>query len=249
MNDVQPFDNELLKEHLALAAERLPGPDYYTILRWIHERLRPANYVEIGIRKGDSLRLALNETRCIGVDPVPCMPEPLPENMNVFTMTSDEFFKSQHLPDLIEAPAFSLAFIDGLHLFEQALRDFINLERFASSESIVMLHDCLPLDALSADRTRTTHFYSGDVWKLTMCLKIHRPDLMMKMIRTPPTGLCLVGNLDPHSQRLNLNYDGYVSEYLPLSYADFDARRGDMPASIGNTREEVTACVAQMLAH
>jgi Methyltransferase domain len=248
MSEVQAFDDALLQKHLALAASRMPGPDYYAVLRWIQEILRPANYIEIGIRKGDSLRLASSETICIGIDPEPDIQAPLPSNTHVFPMTSDAFFAEHGIPDLLHAPTFDLAFIDGLHLFEQALRDFVNLETFASSQSIVMLHDCLPLDAVTADRTRTTHFYSGDVWKLTMCLKVHRPDLKMKMIRTGPTGLSLVSRLDAQSNVLDFNYDEYVDEFIGLGFDDFQRRQRDMPPSVGNTREEVSACIAELIA-
>jgi hypothetical protein len=279
MSAVQDFDDALLQEHLALAASRTPGPDYYAVLRWIQEILRPANYIEIGIRKGDSLRLASSETICIGIDPEPDIQAPLPSNTHVFRMTSDAFFADygssqappsstpaavvrdlrapqvsqssrpeNSLPELLQAPTFDLAFIDGLHLFEQALRDFVNLEKFASPQSVVMLHDCLPLDAVTADRTRTTHFYSGDVWKLTMCLKVHRPDLKMKMIRTGPTGLCLVSRLDAQSNVLDFNYDEYVDEFIGLDFDDFQRRQRDLPPSVGNTREEVSACIAELIA-
>jgi predicted O-methyltransferase YrrM len=260
MSQAQTFDDALLQEHLALAASRMPGPDYYAVLRWIHEILRPANYVEIGIRKADSLRLASAETICFGIDPEPDIQAALPPNMRVFRMTSDAFFADygvpqvsrlsrpgDFLPDLLHSPTFDLAFIDGLHLFEQALRDFINLEKFASPQSIVLLHDCLPLDAVTSDRTRTTHFYSGDVWKLTMCLNIHRPDLKMKMIRTGPTGLCLVSNLDSRSKVLDFNYQRYLTEFVGLSFDNFQRRQHDMPASVGNTREEVAAGIVDLL--
>ena len=112
-------------------------------------------------------------------------------------MTSDSFFNTYDLAQVLRTPYFSLAFIDGLHLFEQALRDFIHLERFASHKSIILLHDCLPLDRATSDRIRTTHFYSGDVWKLPMCLKKHAQNLRIATIRTRPTGLCLVSHFDP----------------------------------------------------
>jgi hypothetical protein len=111
-----------------------------------------------------------------------------------------------------------------------------------------MLHDCLPLDAVTAGRTPTTHFYSGDVWKLTMCLNVHRPDLKMKMIRTGPTGLCLVSNLDPQSKALDSNYQRYLDEFISLGFDDFQRRQRDMPASVGNSREEVDACLAGLRA-
>ncbi len=248
MSELVTFDNTLLQQHLALAARLLPGPDYYAVLRWIHEMVTPASYVEIGIRNGDSLRLALDETLCIGIDPQPGIEPPLPVNMRVFPMTSDEFFVREYLPSVLGASTFSLGFIDGLHLFEQALRDFINLERFASPRSILMLHDCLPLDRLTAERTRTTHFYSGDVWKLTMCLKVHRPDLKMTMIRTGPTGLCVVGNLDAASTVLTANYSRYVDEFITMSYDDLQQRQHDMPAVIGNARADVAKSIADLLA-
>jgi hypothetical protein len=248
MSEVQAFDDALLQEHLTLAAGLMPGPDYYAVLRWIHEILRPATYIEIGIRKGDSLRLALPETTCVGMDPEPDIQTPLPSNTRVFRMTSDAFFAEEDLPSRLHSSTFALGFIDGLHLFEQALRDFINLEKFASPQSVVMLHDCLPLDAVTADRTRTTHFYSGDVWKLTMCLKVHRPDLKMKMIRTGPTGLCLVSNLDSRSNTLDFAYQRYLAEFLSLGFDDFQRRQHDMPASVGNSREEVAACLADIRA-
>jgi hypothetical protein len=261
MNPVQAFDDALLQEHLALAASRMPGADYYAVLRWIHEILRPANYMEIGIRNADSLRLASAETICVGIDPEPEIQAALPPKTRVFRMTSDDFFADYgapqgsrgsrpegFLPDLLHAPTFDLAFIDGLHLFEQALRDFIHLEKFASPRSVVMLHDCLPLDAVTAGRTRTTHFYSGDVWKLTMCLNVHRPDLKMKMIRTGPTGLCLVSNLDPQSKALDSNYQRYLDEFISLGFDDLQRRQRDMPAGVSNSREEVDACLAGLRA-
>ena len=215
------YDNELLKVHLALAAEALPGPDYYSVLQWVHQILRPERYLEVGIRQGESLRLALPETECIGIDPTPLLQEPPTPKTKLFAMTSNEFFESQNLVDIWGVGTFSLAFVDGLHLFEQALLDFANLERLATTASIIMIHDCLPLDATTSERTRSTHFYSGDVWKLAMCLKNRRPDLKIKTIRTGPTGLCLVGNLQSQSDLSLKRYKEYIAEYLPLRFADY----------------------------
>lgn len=241
------YDKDLLRLHLEQASARLPGPDYYTVLHWVHQILHPATYIEIGVREGESLRAALPASVCIAIDPLPTLQDPLPPKLHVFPMTSDSFFETHNVVELLGAPYFSLAFIDGLHLFEQALRDFIHLERFASRESIIMLHDCMPLDRITSDRTRSTHFYSGDVWKLTMCLATYRRDLRMVTIRTAPTGLCLVSNLDSDSHVLREHYEDYLAEYLPLDFDDYQAHTQRMPHSIANTFEAVRSCIANFL--
>ncbi len=34
-----------------VALMRFPGPDYFEVLEWLHEDLRPESYVEIGVFK------------------------------------------------------------------------------------------------------------------------------------------------------------------------------------------------------
>ena len=149
-------------------------------------------------------------------------------------MTSDAFFESYNLAEVLEKPNFSLAFIDGLHLFEQAYSDFAHLEQFAGPESVIVLHDCLPLDRITSDRTRTTQFYSGDVWKLARCLKEQRPDLRMITVPTPPTGLCLVTRLNRESRDLRQRQDEYVARYAGLSFDDYRNEPDCMPDMIVN---------------
>lgn len=239
------YDDDLLAVHLAQAAESLPGPDYYSVLRWIHQALKPTTYIEIGIRQGESLRCAAQETICIGIDPVPDVRYSLPASTYIFPGTSDEFFASQNVPAILGASTFSLAFIDGLHLFEQVLRDFINLERYASPESIVMIHDCLPLDAVTSSRTRSSHFYSGDIWKLALCLQTCRRDLQLRTIRTGPTGLCLVTGLDREFNVLATNWERLIAEYVPLEFRDYQQRMREMPPTVENSPAAVTALIGE----
>lgn len=221
--------------HQAQAAKALPGPRYLSALRWVHEIVRPATYVEIGVRWGTSLRAALPETRCFGIDPSPALRRRPAHNTRIFEMTSDAFFESYDLAEILGAPYFSLAFIDGLHRFEQALADFTHLERFAGPDSIIMIHDCLPLDPVTSDRTRTTYFYSGDIWKLARCLKQQRPDLKMAAVRARPTGLCLVSGLNPQSDVLVRTRNEQLARYIPLTFDDYRNNPGQMPVSIENT--------------
>jgi Methyltransferase domain len=233
------FDDALLQRHLEQAAAAFPGPDYYAVLAWVHQFLRPRNYVEVGIREGASLRAALPETLCIGIDPQPALQGTLPSRTRIFAETSNAFFAEHDLAVVLGAPSFDLAFIDGLHLWEQALRDFIHLERFAGPKSVVMLHDCLPLDEVSSERVRTTHFYSGDVWKLAACLRRHRPELAMATVRAGPTGLTLVTGLDRHSQTLASGFERLVADYGAIGFQDYQRHPEWMPETIGNDWEAV----------
>ena len=112
----------------------------------------------------------------------------------------------------------ALAFIDGMHLFEYALRDFMNIERHCTPGSTILLDDCLPADRRSAGRERTTDFWTGDVWRVVLALKKYRPDLRIHTVAAAPTGLCVVRGLDPASRVLSENYDAIVQEFLALDY-------------------------------
>ena len=92
----------------------------------------------------------------------------------MFALTSDDFFAQQDVRSAFGGRALDLAFIDGMHRFEFALRDFINIERLCSANSVILMHDCYPLDARTAQRERQTGFWSGDIWRLVMLLREQR---------------------------------------------------------------------------
>jgi Methyltransferase domain len=215
---------------LTPAMRRLPGPPYYNVLRWIHEILRPANYVEIGVQEGLSLCQALDGTPCIGVDPKPVIPRALPAT-RIYELTSDEFFAQYDLSDLLGGQM-ELAFIDGLHLFEQVLRDFLHLESHSGPRAVILLHDCLPFDEATSSRERTTDFYSGDVWKAALALRRTRPELEMTTVRTAPTGLCMVSGLDATSRRLEEELPEIVATHRDLDFGYYSAHREEMPPDI-----------------
>jgi hypothetical protein len=240
------YDAALCQTHVDRAKRTLPGPGYYAALAWIHRALQPATYVEIGVNTGGSLRMALSGTRCIGIDPAPTLDASLPATSRIFASTSDDFFRRHHLPDVLGSDHFSLAFIDGLHLFEHVLLDFVHLERFAGPDSVIVLHDCLPLDASTSARVRTTEFYSGDVWKAILCLRDMRRDLQMAIVPTQPTGLCIVSALDSSSAVLADRYASCLARYRDLTFDDYAAACADrMPPIIPNTKAAVMTYVRE----
>ena len=133
---------------------------------------------------GTSIVLAQPPTVAVGIDPEPRLLHAPKTVCKIFPLASDDYFAVRDPRRDIEAETVDLAFIDGLHLFEQVLRDFINIERVSSPTTLVLIHDCFAIDALTAERNRKTEFWTGDVWKIIPCLREFRPDLQVFTIAT-----------------------------------------------------------------
>ncbi len=205
-----------------VSQKHLFGEDYFAIIERLHGCLNPRTYVEIGVERGLSLRLARPHTLAVGVDPQPVLTYECPPNVKVFAETSDGFFAHHDVRAELGGLPVDLALIDGMHHFEYALRDFINLEPLCEPSSTILIHDCYPRDRLTAERERVTAFWSGDVWRLIVLLKKYRPDLSIHTIATPPTGLGVVRRLDPTSRVLRDNLGSICAEFLALDYAYLD---------------------------
>lgn len=216
------LDPDLAHVHLALARLRWPGPDFHAVLRWLHALLVPALYLEIGVERGLSLALARPPTQVVGVDPQPIgdVLAGCAAATQLYTQPSAQFLAAPPSGCALHAQGFDLAFIDGDHRFEAVLDDFIALERWAAPGALVVLHDTLPLNTLTAASSRRTSFYTGDGWKLVPCLKALRPRLRMVTLPVSPTGLTLVTGLDPASDTLRARRQDILE-----SYAQVDARQ------------------------
>ena len=133
-----------------------------------------------------------------------------------------------------------MSFIDGLHHFEQVLRDFIHVERRSDAETVILLHDCLPVTRCSAEGVQRTWNWCGDVWKMIPCLKEHRPDLAIRIIPTRPSGLAVVTCATRGPRCLDERFDAILAEYrdLDLSYECLDAETvQSMPGLVPNVPE------------
>jgi hypothetical protein len=210
-----------------LAGLELPGEDYLRVLARVHAYLRPATYLEIGVARGDSFRLPRAPTRAIGIDPAPRVPYRLAAHQKLFAQTSDEFFASHDVIAELGGQRLEMAFIDGMHHFEFALRDFANLESLCAPRAVIFIHDCHPLDARSSAREQSTRFWSGDVWRLIVLLKRHRPDLEIHTLATPPTGLGMITRLSPASRFTDEQLAALTAEGLALDFAAIAARKSE----------------------
>ena len=194
---------------------------YYGLLRRAHAVLKPRRYLEIGVHRGHSLALVQTETHAVGVDPDPMVENP-PENTVIVSVASDDFFADPALFGLLGGRV-DLAFVDGLHLYEQTLRDVANVERHSNPDGVILIHDCLPIDAATSAREQTSMVWSGDVWKAVVALRRHRKDMTVTTVDVEPTGLAIVSGLDPDNTVLFDRYDEIVDELRDLSFDDLEA--------------------------
>lgn len=183
--------------------------DKHKLLNKIHKILQPRSYLEIGVQTGRSL--LLSECPAVGVDPMPMVTEALPERINLVCNTSDQFFLEQ-APELIKEPL-DMVFIDGMHLFEYALRDFMNVEKYANPSTLVVIDDILPGHPAQALRDRRTRAWTGDVWKLLPVLRQYRPDLSLLILDAYPTGLLCISGLNSAVTELHTRYESIVAEW------------------------------------
>jgi hypothetical protein len=185
---------------------------YLEFLDRLHELLTPRTYLEVGIRNGSSL--ALSRCRSVGIDPAFDLTATIAAPHELYTMTSDDYFASLGADSPFAKTPIDLAFIDGMHLFEFALKDFINVERHCTPSSVVVFDDMLPRDVDEAARERHTQAWTGDVFKLRDVLVALRPDLRLTLVDTEPTGLLIVSNLSRTNRVLPSHLSQLIETYV-----------------------------------
>lgn len=217
----------------------LDGMNYYDFFVQFHRKYDPASYLEIGVNKGKSIARA--NCASVGIDPEFILnSEILGKKPFLFLaqMTSDNFFDRFDLFTFFPKGV-DVAFLDGMHLFEYLLRDFMNAEKYAHRDSVYFMHDCLPINYEMAERVRNRasridqeygSHWTGDVWKLYPILREFRPDLEITVLDCPPTGLTMIRNMDPRNTVLRDNYDEIVARYMdaPFGEQELAKLRADM---------------------
>jgi len=160
----------------------------HQFLTMLHDLLKPPVYLEVGVQYGLSLNLAVHSKLAVGIDP-----EPLVQavgNQVIFPMTSQEYFED----DVKYQPSIDMAFIDGSHLWEDALEDFLWVSRFCHERSVVVFDDVLPYNADIATRKPLPGDWTGDVWYTMVVLEplLKERGLKSARVNTSPTGTFVV---------------------------------------------------------
>lgn len=201
---------------------RMLGVPYPQFLAALHTHLSPQTYLEVGTEAGASLALISCDT--IAVDPkfqLQVSATGSRKRTFFFQMPSDTFFATENVRELLGRPL-DLAFLDGMHRFEYLLRDLIGTEAACHPRSLILLHDCVPLNPRMASRKwlpgnplekETASFWTGDVWKLLPILKKYRPDLRVHVLDCPPTGLVAITHVEPTSRILADSYYDIIDQY------------------------------------
>ena len=130
------------------------------LINIIGEHIGAKDYLEVGVRFGACLSGIRTPNR-VGVDPQPMLHEAKPEHrpglegVSLYLCTSDEYFASTD-------ERFDLVFVDGMHLYEFAMRDLLNALNLLRPGGFVVLHDMCPRSAVAAGRRRTSTEWNGD---------------------------------------------------------------------------------------
>ena len=194
---------------------------YLDFLTALHQNIFEV-YFEIGSRTGASL--ALSQSPSIAIDPffqLKHSPIGKKDFCLIFQETSDSFFENT-LPKFSHLKC-QLAFIDGMHLFEYALRDFINLSKISSEKALFLFHDAIPWSYKMSTRNNKAlgrnEAWTGDIWKLVPILMDAGMKDNLHLLTSAPSGLLAI--LNPEKKliaELEKNYDKICAKWLDVEF-------------------------------
>jgi len=130
------------------------------------DAMKYKTYMEIGVALGSTWNNIVSDEK-IAIDPkfsFDWTGNALPGE-HLYEMSSDDYFRI--LPQKIEV---DIAFIDGLHTFDQVLKDILNVASILSPNGVILLDDTVPIDKFSAMTDRLTAITSR---KAVMGSKAH----------------------------------------------------------------------------
>jgi hypothetical protein len=216
----------------------------------IKKRKSKVNYLEIGVQTGFCF-FKIKANKKLAVDPdfiiktknkVKAYIKNLSNfNNKFFELTSDDFFEQKK--DYIKSVGgLDVVFIDGLHLYEQVVKDIKNSLTYLNKGGVILVHDCNPLNENAAVRAYTSsevaamnlpgydYIWNGDVYKAIVELRATRKDIDVMVINSDHgVGIITQGNSEvpltlSKEQLAGLNYaylDKNRESYLNLKQASY----------------------------
>jgi hypothetical protein len=179
-------------------------PRRYDIINKIIIKRNYTSYLEIGCFKDETFN-QINIKKKIGVDPV---------SGGNLRMTSDKFF-------IENKEKFDLIFIDGLHVYEQVIKDIFNSIKVLKENGIILVHDCLPRKLWYQTPTRMSDTWNGDVWKaIVECRTLENIDTYTCLA---DEGIGVI-KVQKNNNLLNLN----LSNFKNLKYKEYYTNRDSL---------------------
>jgi hypothetical protein len=225
-----------INDGLVVLADAMPGVNRIkAVQQALATRSNPV-YLEIGVSRGQAFQRISADVK-FAVDPAFRLTERTRELANAkarvtryFETISDAFFENETA--LLEQHPVDVALIDGLHTYEQVVRDVENTVRYLKEDGVIFLHDCNPPFELAGRRADSWDdfmaqqsgplkigIWNGDVWKAIVQLRSTRPDLLVGVLKCDQ-GVGFVRKGSPES---TLPYS--PEQVAALSYADLRADR------------------------
>ncbi|MBO0675924.1 class I SAM-dependent methyltransferase [Mycolicibacterium sp. S2-37] len=169
------------------------------VQRALDRRVNPV-YLEIGVSRGQAFQRIGADVK-IAVDPAFRLTRRTREladakarTTHYFETTSDAFFENEAA--FLAGHPIDVALIDGLHTYEQVVRDVEYTVRHLRDDGVIFLHDCNPPFELAGRRADSwdefiagqkgplvVGIWNGDVWKAIVHLRSTRPDLLVGVLR------------------------------------------------------------------
>lgn len=209
--------------------------DRIAVIQRLIKEKKVSNYLEIGVFNGR----VFFRVKCdfkVAVDPEfqfdslrklgKSLLNPANFRNRYYEKTSDAFF-AEDAPTLMASRKFDLAFIDGMHEYEYALRDVENTLKYLSDDGVIIMHDCNPLTKQAAssfddwEKRNFSDVWNGDVWKVILHMQSLRNDVHAFTLDCDH-GLGVITKGKPEK---TLNYTR--EQISNLTYEDFNKNRKD----------------------
>jgi hypothetical protein len=91
--------------------------------------------------------------------------------------------------------------------------------------------------------------WAGDVYKVALVLRQHRPDLVVLPMNTSPTGVLVVLGADPANQVLHDRYDELLAEWVKPDPQDVPAEILDRRGAVDPRRFVDSPIIPTLLKH
>ena len=174
----------------------------WDLIQYIIDKYNFENYLEIGCDKDQSFSKIKIRNK-VGVDPI---------SGGTIRSTSDNFFKNND-------NKFDVIFIDGLHYYQQVIKDINHSLEILNDDGFILVHDCLPKSLAQQAVPRYRGYWNGDVWKAIVELRTKKNldiftsqiDFGVAVIRKKPNSSIL--KFEKNIVYKNLKFKEYFYNY------------------------------------